>query len=96
MQGITDYSSKSGIFSMLTTQPSNLQMGFFSSFRDILDRKYTLYLLTHEVLWQIFETIFSTHYSLGNGRLAKPIRQMADQLMLKHIRNISDQSEVEQ
>ena len=71
-------------------------MGFFSSFRDILDQKHPLYILTHQIRWQVFEDTFSKHYCQDNGRPAKPIRLMVGLLMLKHIRNISDESVVEQ
>src|SRR5690606_26212279 len=39
---------------------------------------------------------FSPLYCLDNGRPAKPIRLMVGLLILKHIRNISDESIVEQ
>lgn len=39
---------------------------------------------------------FCKHYCEGNGCPAKPIRLMASLLMLKHIRNLSDESIVEQ
>ena len=44
----------------------------------------------------MFEDSFSRLYCLDNGRPAKPIRLMVGLLILKHLRNISDESVVEQ
>lgn len=43
----------------------------------------------------MFEKEFSHLYCPDNGRPAKPIRLMVGLLMLKHIRNLSDESLVE-
>jgi transposase, IS5 family len=43
----------------------------------------------------MFEDSFSPLYCLDNGCLAKPIRLMIGLLILKHLRNISDESVVE-
>jgi len=72
------------------------QLGFFSSFEDTLNQKHPLYILANKVAWQSFEDAFSPLYCQDNGRPAKPIRLMVGLLMLKHIRNISDESVVEQ
>jgi transposase, IS5 family len=71
------------------------QMGFYSTFEEQLSRKHPLYILANRVNWQRFEDAFSKLYS-EEGRPAKPIRLMVSLLMLKHIRNISDESVVEQ
>ena len=52
-------------------------------------------ILANEIKWQIFEEAFAKHYS-DEGRPAKPIRLMVSLLMLKHLRNLSDESVVEQ
>ena len=44
----------------------------------------------------MFEREFSPLYSLDNGAPAKPIRLMVGLLILKHVRNLSDESVVEQ
>lgn len=44
----------------------------------------------------MFEKAFAPLYCLDNGRPAKPIRLMCGLLILKHLRNISDESVVEQ
>lgn len=77
-----------------TTNPG--QIGFYSTFEEQLSRKHPLYILANQVNWQQFEEAFKDLYCLDNGRPAKPIRLMASLLMLKHIRNLSDESVVEQ
>ena len=44
----------------------------------------------------MFEKSFSPLYSQDNGRPAKSIRLMAGLLILKHLRNVSDETVVEQ
>jgi IS5 family transposase len=84
------------LFFMLSPQKSNIQLGFFSSFVDILSQKHPLFILTGKINWAQFDTAFSSLYCATNGRPAKPIRLMVGLLLLKHIRNISDESVVEQ
>lgn len=43
-----------------------------------------------------FETAFQPLYCQSNGRPGKPIRLMCGMLILKHLRNLSDESLVEQ
>lgn len=77
-------------------QPVNSnQMGFYSTFEEQLNHKHPLYILANRIDWQKFEHAFSKLYS-EEGRPAKPIRLMVALLLLKHIRNISDESVVEQ
>lgn len=77
-----------------TTNPG--QMGFYSTFEEQLNRKHPLYILANQVNWQQFDEAFKDLYCPDNGRPAKPIRRMVSLLMLKHIRNLSDESVVEQ
>jgi IS5 family transposase len=78
-------------------QPINLkQMGFYSTFEEMLSRKHPLFILANKINWQLFEDAFKELYCADNGRPAKPIRLMVSLLMLKHIRNLSDESIVEQ
>jgi len=76
-------------------QPSLSQLGFYSTFEEQLSHQHPLYILANQINWNIFEEAFSRLYS-DEGRPAKPIRLMVSLLMLKHIRNISDESVVEQ
>src|ERR1051325_10172356 len=73
----------------------NVQPGFYSTFEEQLSHRHPLYILAHKVQWEVFEKAFSKHYS-DEGRPAKPIRLMVSLVMLKHIRNLSDESVVEQ
>ena len=72
------------------------QASFFFSLADTLNQRHPLYILANRVYWQMFEDEFSPLYCENNGRPAKPIRLMVGLLILKHIRNISDESVVEQ
>ena len=74
---------------------SSLQIGFYSTFEEQLSHRHPLYILAHKVDWDMFEKAFAKHYA-DEGRPAKPIRLMVSLLMLKHIRNLSDESVVEQ
>ena len=44
----------------------------------------------------MFEEVFTLLYCSDNGRPAKPIRLMCGLLIFKHLRNISDESVIEQ
>ena len=80
---------------MLPKQRSKSQLGFYSTFEEQLSHKHPLYILANKIDWNVFEEAFAKLYS-SEGRPAKPIRLMVSLLMLKHIRNISDESVVEQ
>lgn len=72
------------------------QKAFSFDLIDTLNSKHPLYILADEIRWTIFEEEFSKLYCKDNGRPAKPIRLMVGLLILKHLRNISDESVVEQ
>jgi transposase, IS5 family len=80
---------------MLSKKQNTAQLGFYSTFEEQLSHRHPLYILANTLNWNIFEEAFSELYS-DEGRPAKPIRLMVSLLMLKHIRNISDESVVEQ
>jgi len=80
---------------MLSKKQNTPQLGFYSTFEEQLSRQHPLYILANTINWNIFEKAFSELYA-DEGRPAKPIRMMVSLLMLKHIRNISDESVVEQ
>jgi IS5 family transposase len=81
---------------MLSKLKSTPQLSFYSTFEEQLSRKHSLYILANQIDWQKFEDAFKKHYCEDNGRPAKPIRLMVSLLILKHIRNLSDESVVEQ
>ena len=72
------------------------QPSLFSLLADQLNQKHPLYLLAGKIDWHRFEEAFTPLYCADNGRPAKPIRLMCGLLILKHVRNLSDESVVEQ
>lgn len=80
---------------MLSNKQSTAQLGFYSTFEEQLSHQHPLYILANKINWGLFEEAFAELYS-EEGRPAKPIRLMVSLLILKHIRNISDESVVEQ
>ena len=68
----------------------------FSSLSDLLNSSHPLYQLADKIDWAKFDTAFEPLYSQNNGRPSKPIRLMCGLLILKHLRNLSDESVVEQ
>ena len=80
---------------MISKPKNSAQLGFYSTFEEQLDHQHPLYILANTVHWKIFDDAFSELYS-SEGRPGKPIRLMVSLLVLKHIRNISDESIVEQ
>lgn len=76
-------------------KPSN-QLGFYSRLEDQLDRNHSLYQLSNRISWKTFEEAFSKHYNSRMGKPGKPIRLMVSLLILKQLRNLSDESMVEQ
>lgn len=81
---------------MLAKATNTSQLGFFATLADQLDQKHSLYLLANRIDWAFFERSFSVHYSATQGKPAKPIRLMVALLILKQLRNLSDESMVEQ
>ena len=68
----------------------------FSSLSDMLNQSHPLYKLADKIDWEKFDTAFRPLYCQHNGRPSKPIRLMCGLLILKHLRNLSDESVVEQ
>lgn len=80
----------------MTAKPiSTTQFTFYSTFEEQLSHRHPLYILANQVRWNVFEDAFAGLYS-QEGRPAKPIRLMVSLLILKHVRNLSDESVVEQ
>ena len=73
-------------------------LGFYSTFSEQLDHNLPLCQLAHAIRWEVFEDGFSKHYCLNQGKPAmpaKPVRLMVSLLILKQLRNLSDESVVE-
>lgn len=81
---------------MLPKPKNSSQIGFYSTFEEQLNHTHPLYKLAQAIRWNIFEESFSEHYSPTHGKPAKPIRLMVSLLILKQLRNLSDESVVEQ
>jgi len=84
------------IYFMLNKPINKNQLGFYSSFEEQLNHQHPLYILSGRINWQLFEEKFSPLYHSETGRPCKPIRLMVSLLILKHVRNLSDESVVEQ
>ena len=72
------------------------QQSLFFDLESQLNQKHPLYLLANKIDWNVFEEAFKGLYCANNGRPAKPIRRMVGLMILKHVRNVSDESVVEQ
>lgn len=77
---------------MLSTQKHTPQLGLFSGLADQLNQKHPLYQLANKINWLVFDEAFKKHYSEKMGKPAKPIRLMVSLLILKHVRNLSDET----
>lgn len=83
------------LYMLRSTKHSN-QLHVFGGLGDTLDQRHPLYLLSNSINWSLFEEAFKEHYSEKMGAPSKPIRLMVSLLILKHIRNLSDENLVEQ
>lgn len=72
------------------------QLGLFTGLADQLNQKHPLYQLSHKIDWSVFENAFKVHYSETMGKPSKPIRLMVALLILKYVRNLSDENLIEQ
>lgn len=77
------------------TKPQG-QLSFYSTFSEQLNHAHPLFKLANTIDWGVFDKAFEKHYSLTHGKPAKPIRRMVALLILKQLRNLSDESMVEQ
>jgi transposase, IS5 family len=80
---------------MLTPPKQSAQLGFYTTFNEQLNAHHPLYKLALAINWRTFEDAFSKHYSATHGAPAKPIRRMVALLILKYLRNLSDENVVE-
>lgn len=81
---------------MYKTSSAVRQTALFWDLESMLDSKHPLYVLANLVNWKTFEEAFAPLYCKDNGRRAKPIRLMVGLLVLKHLRNVSDETVVAQ
>jgi len=81
---------------MLHQSKNSGQLGLFLGLADQLDAHHPLYILSGKIRWCIFEDAFKKHYSSKMGKPAKPIRLMVSLLILKYVRNLSDENAVSQ
>ena len=81
---------------MLSTKKHTPQLGLFHCLGDQLDQKHPLYKLANTINWAVFDDAFKKHYSEKMGKPAKPIRLMVSLLILKYVRNLSDENLVDQ
>lgn len=77
---------------MLSKPKPSGQLSFFNSLANQIDSKHPLVLLAHRLNWSILEDSFAKHYSTKMGKPAKPIRLMVSLLILKQLRNLSDEN----
>lgn len=81
---------------MYKSTSNNLQTSLFGDLETMLDPCHPLYKLANMIDWACFERAFSPLFCQDNGRPSKPIRLMVGLLMLKHLRNVSDEQVVAQ
>ena len=68
----------------------------FWDLESMLDIHHELYIVANLINWQVFEDSFSPLFSDVTGRRPKSIRLMVGLLILKHLRNVSDEQVVAQ
>jgi IS5 family transposase len=81
---------------MYTPPTHEPQQSFFFNLEASLDSRHPLFILANTIHWDVFEEAFKKFYHPTHGRPCKPIRLMTGLLILKNLRNLSDESVVEQ
>ena len=81
---------------MYKPSSNSRQASLFWDLETMLDSKHHLFKLANMVDWSLFENSFAPLFCADNGRPPKPIRLMTGLLMLKHLRNVSDEQVVAQ
>ena len=80
----------------MTPKKPKTELELFQSHLDQnLDQEHSLYKLSHQIDWKVFEDEFGVLYSPGQGRPGLPIRLMVGLHYLKHAFDESDESVVE-
>ena len=72
------------------------QLSMFSSLEDMLSHEHPLFQLSNKINWECFENAFSSRNTGWNGYNGYYIRLMCGLLILKHLRNVSDEMVVSQ
>lgn len=81
---------------MLSSSPKpNNQAELWGDLMTQLDQKHPLFILSDKINWTLFEDAFRKHYSEKMGKPSKPIRLMVGLLILKQVRNLSDENVVQ-
>ena len=81
----------------MLSKPKNIsQLGFYATFEEQLNHKHPLFQLGNKINWPVFDDSFRRYYSSNMGKPAKPIRLMVGLLILKQVRNLSDEDVVAQ
>ncbi len=81
---------------MLSRKKHSPQLSLFVGLSDQLVQKHPLYQLANKINWEVFDNAFKKHYSEKMEKPAKPIRLMVSLLILKYVRNLSDENLVDQ
>ena len=81
---------------MYKASSNSRQASLFWDLETMLDAKHPLFKLANMVDWTCFEKAFAPLFCADNGRPPKPMRLMTGLLMLKHLRNVSDEQVVAQ
>ena len=81
---------------MYKPQPKEHTAPLFWELESMLDSRHELFVLADLIDWDVFEKSFAPLFVENNGRPAKPVRLMTGLLILKHLRNVSDEAVVEQ
>lgn len=75
---------------------TNNSPSLFNTLSDMLNQSHPLPQLADKIDWGKFETAFQPLYCQNNGRLGNRLCLMCGLLILKHLRNLSDESLVGQ
>ena len=81
---------------MYKPSSNSRQAPLFWDLETMLDSKHPLFKLVNMIDWSLFEKSFAPLFCAVNVRPPKPIRLMTGLLMLKHLRNVSDEQVVVQ
>lgn len=92
--GFCNFASKNWQIFMIKKRVNRPSL--FYSLADMLNQRHELYKLADKIDWGRFEEAFTPLYGKDMGAPAKDIRLMCGLLILKHVRNLSDESVVEQ
>ena len=81
---------------MYKSASDSRQASLFWDLETMLDPSHPLFKLANMIDWSCFEKSFAPLFCADNGRPPKPIRLMTALLILKHLRNVSDEQVVAQ